>query len=129
MNTLRILKTNNNLSFYSLLNWFFILSGTKFYLDYILITNPTSKNPIIRSLYRYLQNPYSATDYKSRFNMALAAGTIHVIGVILYTYLDMFYSWSNLLINIYPIIIQIYVGYRLYLVKQSKRKPFIKEII
>ncbi len=44
----------------------FTLIGGQFYLDWILITNPTSKNKLIRYLYGGMKKFYSAFDYRNR---------------------------------------------------------------
>lgn len=100
----------------------FIITGTKFYLDWILITNPTSKNPIIRFFYNSLKNEYTATNYKKRYNSCYVLGTIHVIFFFLLFWLD---GWTisliNLLVNVYPIFVQFFIGYRLRKIIKHKK--------
>jgi len=105
---------------------FFILCGGKFYLEWLLPTNWSSKNPFIKSLHlkNNVENRYEiAKSLRSRLDFAYFAGTVHVFaslpmlfGINYWTFL------LNLFINIYPVIVQIYIGSRcVRLLKISKR--------
>ncbi len=88
----------------SVLDWIFIVCGGKFYLDWILPTNPVSRNPVIRFLWGWLAYPYSAVNYKSRYNSAIIVAIIHTVGAVAYFKTDVDII-PNLLVNIYPIIV------------------------
>jgi len=117
MNTIRLLKTNKPYTLYGVINWLFVLCGGKLYLDYILITNPTSRNPIIKLLYGWMRKAYTASNYTNRYYQALVLGTVHLIGFIWYSITGNMVSVGNILVNVYPIIVQAYVGYRCWRVK------------
>jgi len=101
------------------LKYFFILSGAKFYMDYLLITNPASKNIFIQFFYRKAKNEYTAYNYKARYNLAINLGIIHFLWMLLLFAIDTYFI-VNLLINIYPLIVQIWVGYRCWIIKKTK---------
>lgn len=117
MNAIMILKTNKPYTLYGIINWFFVLCGGKFYLDYILIINPTSRNPIIKLLYGWMRKDYTASNYTNRYYLSLVLGTVHLIGFIWYSIIGSIWSIENVLINTYPIIVQAYIGYRCYRIK------------
>ena len=86
----------------------FILCGAKFYLDYILPSNPSSKNPVFKLIWggaKIRQN------WEFRLFLAFLYGAIHLVGLVMYFRIDA-PLWINALINIYPVIIQIYIGLR-----------------
>jgi hypothetical protein len=106
--------------------FFFKLVGAKFYMDWLLITNPISKNPIIKLVWGWAKFAYTAKDYNNRLRLAIILFTVHFIMFILDIFLDRSYNiiWE-ILYNIYPMIIQIYVGYRCWCVIQWKKYKII----
>ncbi len=105
-------------------DWLFLLIGAKFFLDWILPTNPQSKNIIIRYCWGNAKNPqnYNFGGYKIRFYMTFVYSTIH-ISFCYFSYISgNLWTIGNILVNIYPIIIQFYIGYRILLVMIHKRK-------
>jgi len=102
----------------------FIFSGAKIYMDWFLITNPVSKNPLIKFLYGRMKKYYTGINYKERLNMALMAGIAHAVMAIPVLIIDP-KSLINLAANIYPAIIQMYIGYRCHLI--IKHKDLIKK--
>ena len=124
---------------YTIINLLFILSGTKFYMDWILPTNPASKNPIIKFLISPLKFAYSVTNnLKGRFYQSFIFISIHLFFFVLYI-LQETGLLLNLLFNIYPIIINLYIAYRIKLILNFRKiknenmffttkKRYIKEI-
>lgn len=100
------------------LRWFFILCGGQLYLNWILLTNPTSKNPLIRAIYGWNKKGYCGFHYETRLIMAYAYGASHLFLAILMAFAGGFFSLSNILVNIYPIIVQIYIGARCWRIKK-----------
>ena len=99
---------------------FFITLG-RLYLDWILITNPKSHNPLIKLIFGWAAHGYTAWNYKVRYKFALAAGIMHFVFAIGMLILDNFHiGIINLLFNIYPVWVQLYVGYRLSAVIRHK---------
>lgn len=95
---------------YQMLEWFFILSGTKFYLNWILPTNPASKNPLFKKFWTGKLVNFTP---RRRIKFAYLYGGIHLVGVVpMYLVLGTFFSVPNVLINLYPIMVQIYVFIR-----------------
>lgn len=135
MKTLKTLKSSKSFDL-KILDLIFILIGGKFYMDYLLITNPKSKNILIRKLLKFIrmENGIDAYDYRSRYSQCISLGIIHIIATIicLITYYqpNNFYSYlviskpdfiiHNLLTNVYPIIVQFYIGYRLHKILKYK---------
>jgi len=103
-----------------LIKLLFILCGGKFYLDYILITNPTSKNILIKYIYGYFKDVFTAFKYEQRYYFAYIFITIHLIFCILNFMGGFVFSITNILVNIYPIIVNSYIGYKCYKVKKFK---------
>ena len=99
---------------------FFILSGAKLYMDWILPTNPTSKNPLIRFFYGWAKRSLSARDVESRLKQAYILGATHFIMFTFSIIFDVNFI-INMLVNVYPIIIQLHVGYRCWKIKNWKR--------
>lgn len=100
----------------------FILCGGKLYLDYILLTNEKSKNPLIKILFPKL-NDWNWR-YKSRLKFAYTAGTAHVLFAIFMFTIGLEFSVIiiNILVNIYPIIVQLYIGVRCWKIIQGRKK-------
>jgi hypothetical protein len=100
----------------------FKLSGAEFYMDYLLITNPKSKTWFIRKFWFSYFDP-NFQSINSRLNFAYSTGYTHLFGLLLW--IPLYYCslckislteifFINLFINIYPIIIQVYIGSRCY---------------
>lgn len=99
------------------LKWLFILCGGKFYFDWLLITNPASKNILIKSWFDldYFKN------VEQRLQTAYMFAGIHIVAALINLGFHNFFSLVNLFINLYPIIVQIYIGTRCYWVIQYKK--------
>jgi len=98
----------------------FLLCGGKFYLNWILVTNPTSKNPLIKLLYGWMKSSYSAKDFRNRYGFAWFFGIIHMVIAILMFIDGRGFTITNLLVNIYPIVVQLYIGFRCWRVMNFK---------
>lgn len=112
-----------------ILHWLFVLSGGQFYLNWILPTNPSSKNPLINLIYGGRQHCWYG-DYKVRLKACFMYGIIHIIGAILYFFINEFWTICNLAINIYPIIVQVYIGircYRIIILKKDMKILYAKQ--
>jgi hypothetical protein len=90
-------------------------------MDYVLITNPISKNIIIKFCFGYFKMLYSGATYYQRFYTAIMCCILHFIFIILYIIIKCDFI-INLLVNIYPFIINLYIGYRCYNIIQIKKK-------
>ena len=117
MNTIRTLKTAKPYTLYGVINWLFVLCGGKLYLDWILITNPISRNPIIKLLYGWMRKAYTARDCNARYHSAYIYGGIHLVFMIIQIASGSMWSVDNMVVNVYPVIVQAYIGYRCYRVK------------
>lgn len=108
-----------------IINILFIVSGAKFYMDYILLSNPVSKNPLIHILFGWSKSIYSAFDYRSRHKSSMSLFIIHLTLCFIMFILkrDLL---LNALVNIYPMIVQVYVGYRLHIIIKFKNERFYK---
>jgi len=96
----------------TIVDWIFILIGAKFYMDYILPTNPASKNPLWRSLFKSMKESYGVSNIKSRYTQCYAFITIHLLGGIISIFVDVNII-LNSLVNFYPILVNIYLAIRL----------------
>ena len=92
-------------------------------MQWLLLTNPRSKLSVIRWLWR---NPprVNVCDYKSRYQFALITGGAHLCFAIFHALFGGFFSLWNIAVNIYPVIIQLYMGRRCWILKK-KRLVFI----
>ena len=101
------------------MNISFILTGTKFYMEYILPTNCSTKNPIYKM---FLKQEWGirAYNYKIRFNAAIGFFIIHFILAIIFLIIGIPFI-VNLLVNIYPCLVQIFIGYRVYRIIKLKK--------
>jgi len=80
MNILQLVRSKKPSVTYNVISWIFILCGGKLYLDYILPTNPTSKNPLIKFLYGWAKPSYPGREYKVRYWNAYIYAGVHVLG-------------------------------------------------
>lgn len=104
---------------YNIIDIIFILIGGKLYMDWILPTNPTSKNILFRFM-RPFKPGYSANKYNNRYKQSITFITIHLIAAICY-FLTPCSLISNILINFYPIIVNSYILIRLQKVINHKK--------
>ncbi len=98
----------------------FVMVGGKFYLDWLLITNPKSKNPPIKWLWFAIFGDSLYTP-RSRYIGAYLYGGIHLIFCICMIVCGGFWTVANFLVNVYPILVQIYIGFRCYRIIQYKK--------
>jgi len=103
-----------------------IVTGTKFYMNWLLVTNGQSKNPIIR----FIASGLSALkSVKIRKASAVRIFTIHIIGFLTYIIIPLsiighippMWWLFNLFVNVYPCFVQLYVGYRCHRVIQHRK--------
>lgn len=102
----------------------FVLCGGKFYLDYILLSNPTSKNPLINLLYgKWGQKKHKYNfKYKERLEDSFWFGIVHLGGLIVFTptllSVPTSLFWMNITLqilgNLFPFLVQVYIGIRCY---------------
>lgn len=107
---------------YDIIKCIFIICGGRFYLNYILPTNPNSKNPIIKWLWGWAKADYSGKDYKGRYFSSWLYFSIHLVGCIINFINGGIFSVANILVNIYPMIVQLWIGYRCLRVINFKKK-------
>lgn len=102
-----------------LLQRLFMFTGCKLYMDWLLLTNPKSHNLIICYIWGWTKEGYTAYKYKERYNLAIILLALHstlaVIGICMRQPLII-----NMLVNIYPCLVQLWIGYRLYNIIQFK---------
>ena len=106
---------------YGAMRCFFILFGGQFFLNWILPTNPSSKNPAINILYGRTKNINLANNVAGRYRLAWVWGTIHIIFCWLMILSEKGLSTMNILVNIYPIIVQVYIGVRCWQLKKWRK--------
>lgn len=104
----------------------FILSGAKLYLDWLLITNPASKNPVIKFFWGWAELSYTAWTPTNRLQLAWVAGWLHFCFASMEIIGSGRVSITNILVNIYPVFVQIYIGYRCHKVIKRKSKRYDK---
>ncbi len=103
------------------IDFLFKITGAKFYMDWLLITNPISKNPIIKFLWGWMKSVYTANNYKYRFRLSIILFSVHFV-MFIFAFFDNNYNFMwEIIYNIYPMIIQIYVGYRCWCVIKWKK--------
>jgi len=104
---------------YTIIDLIFILIGGKFFMDWLLPTNNSSKNIIWKTLVSIIKNSYSAKDYKTRYKSCFGFISVHIVCFIWFLFTsDML---TNILCNIYPIIVNIYIALRLKKVLNHKK--------
>lgn len=91
-----------------IINWIFVFSGTNFYMNWILPTNPQSKNPVIK----FCWFGFKFKNAKNRFYCGIIYLCIHISGAIISYNTKIMWTIENIFINLYPIIIQLYIGYK-----------------
>ncbi len=93
----------------------FILIGARFYFDWILPTNPQSKNPVWWFFWRDRHIFISVKInllYKIRLGFCFIYTAVHFVEYYKQFQNGFGFNISNILLNIYPIIVQIYIGIR-----------------
>lgn len=105
----------------SVYDWFFILSGGYTFMMWLLPTNPQSYNPLIRMWWKKDNRDYTAYAYENRLYGTIYLGLFHVTAFFFFICRDIGFI-SNLLGNVYPIMVQIYVGLKCYKILQHKKK-------
>lgn len=116
-------KTLNRLN--TLITTIFYLLGGRFYMDWILITNDKSKNLFLRKFWEYMGVEYFK-NVGNRFMLSIMLFTIHFVynGFFVWAHITHGVDWVNivinLLVNVYPMLVQIYIGFRCYRVIQHK---------
>ena len=125
MNHLQLLKRKYKIS--NILDYLFIICGGKFYLDYLLPTNPTSKFIVWRKFMELCKLKYDVIRLTNhRYHMAYGLGVIHITSCVMAYNNGSMWSIINILVNIYPIIVQIYIGIRCYKVIQLKKLRYAR---
>lgn len=108
-----------------ILNFLFTITLGRFYFNWILPTNNSSKNPLFKfilsklGLANDLYSQGGRLRAKDRIIATYISASIHIILVILY--LDT-HLVTQMLVNIYPIWVQIYIGIRCWRIIKHKRK-------
>lgn len=104
---------------YSVMRSFFILSGAKLYMDWLLVTNPISKNPLIKLCWGWTKKWYTGTKYEQRLNTAISCFTVHFVLGIIYYFIDCGFV-TNMAVNVYPCIVNAWIGYRCWRIKKLR---------
>lgn len=123
MNTIQLIKSKKSSFLYSIICWIFIIVGGNVYLNWILITNPKSKNPFIKKIWSFDKTKINIT---SRLEFAYFAGIGHFICMIIFGITSNFFSPANLLVNVYPVFVQCFIGYRCFKIKKIKESFYFK---
>lgn len=114
MNTIRLLKKKNTSKLDKIIDILFIFTGTKFYLDYLLLTNPSSKFILFRIFAYPLRYCYKLSrNSTNRFELAIMLFIVHSICFIIFLFISNSII-TNILVNIYPCLIQLYYGYKTF---------------
>lgn len=85
--------------------------GAKFYFDWILPTNWSSKNPLFRVLWLYYWRKPMRILPNNRLIFAYVYISIHTIFLSISIF-TLTFGLSDVIVNIYPIIVNLYIGYR-----------------
>lgn len=99
----------------------FILIGGKFYLNWMLITNPTSKNFLIRRFWKN-NSIFRYSSIKDRYGACFALGGIHLLIGTFFLFIDQGLLPGNVLTNLYPCLVQLYIGIRCHKILKSRQK-------
>lgn len=92
-------------------------------MDWMLITNPDSKNTLIRKMWGNYSWKVIA-NYKDRYESCYTLAAIHIIGMFIAECTNDFVSFWNILVNVYPVLIQVYIGIRLHRVCKFKNSKY-----
>lgn len=107
---------------------------TEFYRDYILPTNWSSKNPLIQKFHfrdrvlQELKGDNLKEWLEKRLNYSNFFLRVHVIWFILMLSIDLWKDWNisiplqilNILVNLYPSLVQIHTKWRLKKILSNK---------
>lgn len=96
----------------------FCLLGGSIYMNWFLPTNWRSKNPLFKLFY-FRKKQIGFIDYKERLQMAKTCFIIHLVLGIIY-FLIKSPLWLNLWINLYPMLVQLYIGYRCWVIVKKR---------
>jgi hypothetical protein len=97
-----------------ILHFVFFATGGKIYMDWLLITNSSSKNPLIKWVTTFLRLDYSINKrwkLKTRYVGTYILSGLHIVGFILFVHNNISIV-ENILINVYPVWVQVYIGDR-----------------
>lgn len=104
-----------------------MLIGGKFYFDWLLFTNPVSKNPLWKWFCKWAAiHQWYGPLY--RLDSAYRLFNIHLALFGWYYLADNAFSPWNILTNLYPMLVQVYIGGRCFKICQKqnqKRYPII----
>lgn len=104
------------------LRMLFLVIGGKFYMDYILILNANSKVKTWRDFCKFLNVTYGIRNNKFRDRLIL--GIVLSIMSLFFLYMGLkdhpSITLMQILANIYPIIVQIYVGLRCHWILKAR---------
>lgn len=105
-----------------LLEFLFVITGGKFYFKYILITNPSSRNPINRWFCKTIGLDHSYKYLSNRIFAGRVMFVLHFILAIIYGFNDKpsISIFVNVLVNIYPMWVQVYIMYRCHLIMEKR---------
>ncbi len=116
MKTINLIKSKPNI-----IDWIFILSGGHFYMNWILPTNQQSKNKLIKRLWGG-KGWYNAHD---RYKYVFIYSAIHLPFAIMNAIGGYFWHPLNILINLYPLLVQLYIGHRCWKIIQHKKSMLL----
>ena len=112
-----------------ILKLLFVITGGELYFKYILPTNPSSRNPINRWLCKRVGIDWSVsrkTAYQRLYSAYLLI-ILHGIMFILTKLLSTTNSTLiNVLVNLYPVWVNVYIGYRCYSIEKTKKMLRLK---
>lgn len=120
------MKNNNgvfvisNSWYYKIVNFLFIITGGRFFLDWILPTNPASHNPLFRNLWPN-KPVFNSSNFMARAIMGVLCFVLHLIGFYFYLYSDKGkIDILNVMVNVYPMWVQIYFCVRVFNIRRLK---------
>jgi hypothetical protein len=99
-----------------IIDFLYVITFTKFYFNYLLITNPVSKNILIRFVYGGFKKDYGIKNKKSRCELSYMLIIVHSILFVFLFYIDTYISITNILVNFYPMLVNLYIAYRLRII-------------
>lgn len=114
---------------YKILNFLFVITLGKFFFQWLLPTNPRSHNPICRISSQLMSLDYSATlkSIKQRLKCAVATFIIHLAIALVFFFLEgMRINYGNVIANLYPMWVQVYIGLRCYWAIKEREKNSVK---
>jgi len=116
---------------YQILNFLFIITLGKFFFQWILPTNPSSRTPLWRVFSKTagLNSPVKIGTLKYKLIGVKGLFIIHMLLAVLFYFVfdDMKISLSNILANFYPMWVQVYIGLRCYWVIKRRRQILLSD--